>query len=106
MSNNAISDNNENIKEQKKEDRIEELLEKNIKLTEDIHEMTVHIKKYIFWQRIFGFLKLFIILIPIILSIIYLPPLLGQVIEQYQSILGIQADLQNTSSGFMDLIGR
>lgn len=86
MSNNAISDNKE---EQKNEESLKELLEKNIKLTEEVREMTIHIKKFIYWQRIFGFLKLFIILIPIILSIIYLPPLLDGLIEQYQSILGI-----------------
>jgi len=103
MSNNVTSDNSE---EQKNKDSLEELLEKNIKLTEEVRDMTIHIKKFIYWQRIFGFLKLFIILIPIILSIIYLPPLLGQVFEQYQSIIGIQEDFQNASSGFMNMIGR
>ena len=58
------------------EDEIKKLLEKNLELTEEIYKMVKGIKKYIFWQKVFSFLKILIIVVPIIIGIIYLPPLL------------------------------
>ncbi|MDA3839871.1 MAG: hypothetical protein PF572_02170 [Patescibacteria group bacterium] len=78
-----------------KDDELKDLIKKNIKLSEDIHEIAIYVKKYIFWSRIFSFFKLFIIIIPIILSIIYLPPLLGQVLDQYKTILNVSSGVNN-----------
>ncbi len=81
-----------------KDGEIKELIEKNLKLTEEVHEIAVYIKKYIFWQKIFGFLKLFLIIIPLVISIIYLPPLLGQVFDQYKTILDMGSTVNNMPS--------
>ena len=72
-----------------KDDELKDLIKQNIKLTEEIHEIATYVKKYIFWQKIFGFLKIFIFIIPLAIGIIYLPPLLNQVLEQYKTILDI-----------------
>lgn len=78
-----------------KDDELKDLIKQNIKLSEDIHEIAVYVKKYIFWQKIFSFLKIFLIVIPLVLSIIYLPPLLGQVLDQYKTILDIGSTVNN-----------
>lgn len=78
-----------------KDDELKDLIKQNIKLSEEIHDIAVYVKKYIFWQRIFGFLKIFIFVIPLIIGLIYLPPLLGQVLEQYKTILDVGSSVNN-----------
>ncbi|PLX20656.1 hypothetical protein C0584_05450 [Candidatus Parcubacteria bacterium] len=102
MSNNVESDNYS--------DEIKDLLKRNVELTEEIHESITYIKKYIFWQKVFGFLKVFIFLIPIIIGLIYLPPILEQVLEQYKTILDIGSTVNNVPNiesltpGLLDMI--
>jgi len=71
------------------DEEIKKILEKNLKLTKEIHEMAKSIKSFMMWQRVFSFLKILIIVVPIVIGIIYLPPLLKNVFEQYQGLLGI-----------------
>jgi hypothetical protein len=71
------------------DEELKKLLEENLKLTQEIHTMTKKINKFVIWSRIFGFLKILIIVVPIILGIIYLPPLLKDVFGQYKDLLGI-----------------
>ncbi len=52
-------------------EEIKELIEQNLKLTQEIHETTKYIKKYIIWQQIFSVIKIIIIVIPLIIGIIY-----------------------------------
>ena len=70
------------------DEEIKKLLEKNLTLTEEIHKMVKSIKRYMFWQNIWSFLKILVIVVPIVIGIIYLPPLLKGVFQQYQSLLG------------------
>ncbi len=77
------------------EDEIKKLLKKNLEMTEDIREMVKSIKRYVVWQRVFGILKILIILIPIIIGVIYLPPLINGFLNQYNKILGITTDPVN-----------
>ena len=74
---------------------IRDLLEKNFKLTQEIHEMTKRINNYVTFQKIMSFFYLLIIVVPIILSAIYLPPLLKGVFGQYQDLLNPQAGAIN-----------
>ncbi len=78
----------------KKEENIEDedikgLLKKNLELTEEIYKMTKSVKHFVTLQRIFGVIKLLIIIVPIVLGIIYLPPLIENLVKQYQGLLGI-----------------
>ncbi|MFA4834246.1 MAG: hypothetical protein WC619_05415 [Patescibacteria group bacterium] len=80
------------------EDEIKKLLEENLKLTGEIHKMVKSIKSYMFWQNVWSFLKILIIVVPIVIGIIYLPPLLKGVFQQYKSLLG-GGDGLNLESG-------
>lgn len=78
-----LNNNNDN-----NNDEIKKIVEENLKLTQEIHKMTKYIKSYIIWSQVFGVLKLIIIIIPIVLGLMYLPPLLKGVMEQYQQTVG------------------
>lgn len=79
--------NDETINSEIENNKIEELLEKNIEMTEEIHRMTKKIDRFVFWQKIFQTINILVIVVPIMLGIIYLPPLLKSVIGQYQELL-------------------
>ncbi len=72
---------------------LKKLLQDNLKISKELYIMTKKIKRWIVWQRAFGVIKILIILIPIILGIIYLPPLLKDYVkpiqEMYKQILDI-----------------
>ena len=83
------------------DEEIKKLLEKNIKLTDEILERTKKINRYVVFQQIFGVLKIFLIVVPIILGIIYLPKLLEQALEPYRELLDIKDSVEMPS--FNDL---
>lgn len=67
---------------------IKEMIRENLLLTKDIHEMTRKIKRHITFQKIMSIIYFIIIVVPLILSIIYLPPLLKTIFEPYKELLG------------------
>lgn len=69
------------------QDDIKGLVEKNIELTEEVLRLTKKINSFVVWERVFGVLKIFLIVIPIIWGIIYLPPLLEQAFGIYRDLL-------------------
>lgn len=76
-------------------EELKSLLEDNLRLTQEVHDMTHKIKGYITFQKFMAFFYLFIIIAPIIISILYLPPLLKNVIGQYEELLSPGASIQN-----------
>ena len=74
---------------------LEELISRNIKLNEEILHKVKYIKRYIIWQQIWGWLKFFLILIPLILAAVYLPPLLKQVTDNYNQVMNLGNSLNN-----------
>lgn len=88
---------------------MEEMMEENLRLTQEIHRMTRSVKNYVVFQRILSGIYLFLIIVPLILGIIYLPPLLGNVIGQYQELLGVSKDIdniKNTQQNVGDLVNQ
>ena len=85
------------------DEEIKKLLEKNLELTKEIYAMTKKIKGYITFQKIMSLVYIMLIVVPIVLSIIYLPPLLKGAFNQYKDILGIQpgsdASIKNLLNG-------
>ena len=73
-------------------DKTQELLEKNLKWSQLIFEQNKKIQRSLTWMLIGSYLKLLIVVIPLIIAAIYLPPLLGNVFSQYQAILGTPGD--------------
>ncbi|MEI8361535.1 MAG: hypothetical protein WCG01_05370 [bacterium] len=68
-------------------DDLKKLLDENLRLTQEIHEMTHKIKSYITFQKFMSFVYMVLIIGPIIFSIFYLPPLLKQVFGSYSELL-------------------
>ncbi len=73
------------------DEEIKELLQKNIELSEEILKLTKKSHNILFWQRVFGVLKVLLIVIPIILGFIYLPPLFNKAVNYYKEFLDTTA---------------
>lgn len=87
-----------------KDDELKDLMIKSIQWSEAVYNQNKKIQNHLRWISIAGFLRLFIILIPIILGIIYLPPLFASVWDQYQSILGVGANIPVDGDAMKSLI--
>lgn len=73
-------------------EQIKKLLEQNLEYSKEIYQMTRKIKSYITFQKVMGVIYILLIIVPIILSIVFLPPLLEGVFNQYKDILGVGVD--------------
>ena len=89
-------------------EEIKKLLEQNLAYSKEIYRLTKKIKSYITFQKVVSVIYVLLIVVPIILSIIYLPPLLKGVFDQYKDALGLPAggsiqDLLKGASGGLNL---
>jgi len=73
----------------KKVDSIQELLEKNLKWSQIIYEQNRKINRKLTWAAIAGWLRLILILAPLVLALLYLPPILKDVWNNYSDVLGL-----------------
>lgn len=85
---------------------IRKLLEQNLKISQELHEMTKKIKHWITMQRIWTIIKIIIILIPIVLGIIYLPSLLKQALQPYQELLNLTEQTSEQQNMIEQIIGQ
>lgn len=69
-------------------DALKILIEKNIKWSQVIYNQNRKIQRRLTWMTIGSYTRLFLILIPLILGIIYLPPIISDAWAQYGSQLG------------------
>ena len=88
-----MEEQNNNLKSEISE--LKELAEKNIKLSEEVLALSKKINGFVIWQRIFGIIKILIIIVPVILGIMYLPSLLSDVLDTYKELLGIGDAVNN-----------
>lgn len=72
------------------DEEIKKILAENLALTKEIYVMTKKIKGYVTFQKVMSLVYIALIVVPIILSIIYLPPLLESLFNQYKDALGIE----------------
>ena len=84
--------NNGSSKEVEVQEKLQKLLEENLKISKDLYNMTKKIKRWVVWQRVWGMVKILIIVIPIVLGAIYLPPLLKEAVKPYQELLNFNKD--------------
>jgi hypothetical protein len=70
-----------------KQNEMRDLLEENLKYTKEILKISQKTKKYLFWAQMMSWIKILLIAVPVILGIIYLPPLIKQWQEQVKEIL-------------------
>ncbi len=73
----------------KAEPSLKELIEKNLKWSQIIYEQNRKINNKLLWAAIFGWFKIILIVVPLILAYIYLQPMLSGVLKQYGSLLGV-----------------
>jgi hypothetical protein len=77
---------------------LQKLLQENLRLTQEVHDMTHKIKSYVTFQKVLSFVYLILIFGPIILGFFFIQPYLKDVLGQYKSILGQYNQLLNPSS--------
>jgi|GEM_PF-1544997 len=70
-----------------KSDKLADLLQANLDRNEEILKISREIKKYMHWQNIWGITRILVIVVPIVLGLIYLPPLIKDYIESYKTLL-------------------
>jgi len=66
----------------------------------EIYEKVNKLHKHMMWSRVFSILKILIIIIPIILAIIYLPPMLENVFAPYKELLNTTQQGKEMLQGF------
>lgn len=66
---------------------LKDLIEKNIKWSQVIYTQNKAIKHRLTIMALLNYIKLALILTPIILGIIYLPPLMADLLEKYSSLI-------------------
>ncbi|MFA4819183.1 MAG: hypothetical protein WC621_05070 [Patescibacteria group bacterium] len=72
----------------KENNEIRVLLEQNLAYTKDILRSTEKTRRYIFWAQIMGFVKVLLIVAPLILAFFYLQPYFRQAVSTYSELLG------------------
>ena len=85
-----------NVESEGGEATLKDLVEKDIKWSQVIYEQNRGIKRRLTWMVIGSYLRLLMIVVPLILAFIYLPPLLKDLFAQYSGLLG---GLQGASKG-------
>jgi len=73
------------MKEQEFE-QLQKLVKQNLHATQELEKTVAKMKKYLTWLRVVSIIKLVLILAPIILALIYLPPIISNVIGEYKSM--------------------
>ncbi len=66
---------------------VKALLEENLRLARAIYTSTEKTRRYIFWGQVFGFVRVLLIIIPLVLAYWYLQPYLQQLTGTYQQIM-------------------
>ncbi len=69
------------------DEELKKLVEENLQVTQEILKTVKYIKSYVVWTRVLGFLKLLVIIIPLILGYIYLIPVLRDTYGRYIELL-------------------
>jgi len=64
------------------------LLEENIKLSKEILAATQKTRRYIMWGQVGGYLKLLLIVVPLVLGYLYLRPYLAQSLNMARELMG------------------
>ena len=72
-------------------DTVKELLEKNLKWSQIIYEQNRKLNNKLLWMAVSSWLRMLLIVVPLILGILYLPSLFQKLQGQYGSLLNSAA---------------
>ncbi len=73
----------------KAEPSLKELIEKNLKWSQIIYEQNRKINNKLLWTAIAEWLKVLLVLVPLILAVLFLGPMFKEVMNKYSDLLGI-----------------
>ena len=65
------------------------LLERALKLSEENNQILRKIERRARWAVLWGFIKVAIIIVPLVIGYLYLQPLLDQALENFNSVKGL-----------------
>jgi ferric iron reductase protein FhuF len=68
-------------------EKLEGLLQDNLKSSAEVLAAVKSIKKYIRWQQVWSTFRFFLIAVPLVLGFIYLPPIIKDALQTYKSLL-------------------
>ena len=81
---------------QAQEENVKNLLEENLRLTKEIHQMSRRISRHVTFQKIMSLIYFLLIVVPLILGAIYLPTLIQSFLSPYQELLDSGKNMGNT----------
>jgi hypothetical protein len=74
--------------------QLKNLMKQNLELTHELEAEMRKVKNYLFWAKVWSWVKLALIMVPIILALIYLPPIIREALDEYYGVIGgFQANL-------------
>lgn len=100
----SASEKNKSTSAVNSETSLKELIEKNLKWSQIIYEQNRKINGKLMWMAIASWLKLFIILVPLILAILFLPPIVKDVWSRYGELLGMSAPKTGQTANSFDSV--
>lgn len=68
-------------------DQLRRLVEENLHYAKANYALLERWRSWVRWQRVWGVVKMFFIVVPLIVSAIYLPPLIQKTMDQYTKLL-------------------
>jgi hypothetical protein len=85
---------------------LRELLEKNLKWSQIIYEQNRRINSKLFWTAVASWVRILVIVVPLILAYYFLTPMLNQMLKQYNDLLPLatMGSSQSSSSTIQDLL--
>ena len=86
---------------------VKSLLEENLKYAKEIYTSTEKTRRYILWGQIFGFIKIVIIIVPLVIGFLFVQPYLKSALGMYTSLFGQNdsaPDSSPSSGGTTDLL--
>jgi len=66
---------------------LRQLLEDNLNYTKACYALLDRWRRWVFWNRVWGVVKFFLIVVPLVISAIYLPPIIQGYVQQYVKLL-------------------
>ena len=94
------------VSESGQHSQLRQLVEENLKATRELQAKVEKINRWVVWQRIFGVIKIVLIVIPLVLGLIYLPALLKQAVSPYQDLLRLKSPGVSDQSGLLDQLNK
>jgi hypothetical protein len=79
-----------------------ELLQENQRYLKAIYRQVEKTRRYILWGRVISVIYLILILAPIIIALVYLPPLVRNTFAPYQELLGGSSSKQDVNQGLLE----